>query len=383
MCRIFFCLLLLLPNHSMAKNIFNKQLNNGDYIYLSSDGFINFSATTQQHPNHQLQTGIDGSAWLHLQKTNSNNKFGFNLKIESNQQHSPLLIIDQAYISYKNHLGTFELGNYFPANQQLKQGPSKITRGAGGINGKYLQYIKTNSNDNAFILLPQSPIAHGSEAMNFQQNNFVRSIKDNSFDRNEDANKISYYTNKNNNLQAGFSYTANSKKSGLTNSNINKNNTATIANIISIGLAYDQDFDNLNIKLATTGEKGKVLNRQQMHDLSSYDIGGVISYFGIKIAKSYGSWGKSLQSTKSGKYNSNAIAYNIGPFAASISNFNSNFANNKYYATSLGLDYKIKKNLLSYIEYTNFGFKISKSQNSITSAKDHGFVVLTGILFNF
>jgi hypothetical protein len=120
-----------------------------------------------------------------------------------------------------------------------------------------------------------------------------------------------------------------------------------------------------------------------MQDLSSYDIGGVISYFGIKIAKSYGSWGKSLQSTKSGKYNSNAIAYSIGPFAASISNFNSNFANNKYYATSFGLDYKIKKNLLSYIEYTNFGFKISKSPNSITSIKDNGFVVLTGILFNF
>jgi len=51
------------------------------------------------------------------------------------------------------------------------------------------------------------------------------------------------------------------------------------------------------------------------------------------------------------------LAYEIGPIKSSITSINSNFQNNKYQAISFGVDYKIQKNLIAYLEITGFNFK--------------------------
>ncbi len=271
----------------------------------------------------------------------------------------------------------------------------------------------------SFILLSQSPIGHNG-GRNFYQTK-QRGLKDNSFDGSEDATKISYFLPKYQNHQLAVSYTFNSQKNGFTQIANKNQNSLALRQIISIAWLYEQDFDNLNLKLSATTEQGKA-NKKQISNLNSYDFGMIMSYFGIKFATSYGFWGKSLQ-TKNGiyacnyqenlhlaqqnctnagstkfsnaYYHSYGIAYNLGPFGASLTNFNSNLYNNRYIATSLGFDYKIKKNLLSYIEFTNFKFKINQpkandivNQNNISNSlrqipNNQGLIMLTGIYFNF
>ena len=401
---------------------------------LAIDGNVNFSFTAQNQVYLQQKpvAGFDGYTWVRP-SLNFNNKFftktTLNFKIETNYNTNNILapILDEAFVSIKSDFGKLEFGNFLPVNQQLKQNPAKIARGAGGINGKYLEYINLpqpkNNNINLklpnFILLAQSPIGHNG-GRNFHQTT-QRGLKDNSFDGSEDATKISYFLPKYQNHQLAVSYTFNSQKNGFTQIANQDSTLPPIKQIISFAWLYEQDFDNLNLKLSATTEQGKV-HKKQISNLNSYDFGVIMSYFGIKLATSYGFWGKSLQakngiyacdyqknlslaqqnctSSDSAKFNNSyyhsyAIAYNLGPIGVSITNFNSNLQNNHYAATSLGLDYKIKKNLLSYIEFTNFKFKINQpkasdivNQNNISNSlrqisNNQGLIMLTGIYFNF
>ena len=403
---------------------------------VAIDGNVNFSGNylSQIYTSQKLIAGVDGHAWIRPH-FNFNNQFfnntTLNFKIESNYNTKNNLapILDEAFVAVKNDFGKLEFGNFLPVNQQLKQNPAKIARGAGGINGKYLEHLNlpqpTNNNLHLklpnFILLSQSPIGHNG-GRNFYQTK-QRGLKDNSFDASEDATKISYFSPKYQNHQLAISYTFNAQKNGFTQIANQNYNSLPIQQIISLAWLYEQDFDNINLKLSATSEQGKVNKKQaNLHNLNSYDFGVIVSYFGIKLATSYGFWGKSLQartgiyacnyqanlslnqqnctntgSAKFGNayYHSYGIAYNLGPIGASLTNFNSNLQNNRYTATSLGFDYKIKKNLLSYIEFTNFKFKINNpkasdivNQNNISNAlrqipNNQGLVILTGIYFNF
>ncbi len=397
------------------------------------DGNVNFLLTAPQqvYLSPKPALGVDGYVWVRPQQNFISHFFGktttaLNFKIESNyntnhQNLSPIL--DEAFFSIKNDFGKLEFGNFLAVNQQLKQNPAKIARGAGGINGKYLEHLNLpmpkNNHDPYlkipnFILLSQSPIGHGGEGRSFLQTK-QRGLKDNSFDGLEDASKISYFLPKYQNHQLAVSYTFNTQKNFFTQ-NANQNfNLLPIKQIISLAWLYEQDFENLNLKLSATTEQGKISNKQQkiaLHNLNSYDFGAIVSYFGIKIATSYGFWGKSLQAKNSiyacnyqanllfaqqtcqsakkfgnAYYYSHGLAYTFGPIGASLTNFNSNLQNNRYTATSFGLDYKIKKNLLSYIEFTNFSFKINQPKaNNIanqSNINNKGLIMLTGIYFNF
>ena len=403
---------------------------------LDIDGNINFSFTAprQVYLSPKPIIGFDGYTWIRP-GFNFNNTFltkaTLNFKIETNYNTSNTLapILDEAFVAIKSDFGKLEFGNFLAVNQQLKQNPAKIARGAGGINGKYLEYINLpqlkHNNINLkipnFIVLSQSPIGHNG-SRNFYQTT-QRGLKDNSFDGSEDATKISYFLPKYQNHQFAMSYTFNSQKNGFTQIANKNHNSLTLRQIISIAWLYEQDFDNINLKLSTTTEQGKINKKQaNLHNLNSYDFGAIVSYFGIKLATSYGFWGKSLQAkngiyacdyqnnlslaqqkcantypAKFGNsyYHSYGIAYGLGPLGASITNFNSNLQNNRYTATSLGLDYKIKKNLLSYIEFTNFKFKINQTkasdivnQNNVSNSlrqisNNQGLVMITGIYFNF
>lgn len=484
--NLFFYIIIATLNLHLAsaQTISPKDFQNKNYA-LAIDGFANFSTVqnnqkssfegknlpdnlTKNHADKNSIIGNDTQIYLKAgAKTTEKTIFGAVAKVEFNlnssrfNQHPNL---DQAYIFSENDFGKFELGNYFAVNQKMKSGPARFARGAGGINGKYLESVNlpmlANSGSSSspvcsgdansatcsnvklphFILLAQSPIGHGGSAKGFhiraydndyannpssysaQNRSNFRAIKDDSFEGIEDATKLNYYSPRIEDFQVAISYTPRSNNDGVTKKIVFDSNQIYLENIVSFGINYLHYFDNLSLNISATGEKGQVKNRNYMlEDLASYDLGFSINYFGFDVGASYGSWGKSLQ-PKNGiyscPYNSSqnlaqqncanstekfanpyyytlGVAYKFGPIAASVTSLNSTFQKNRYSAISLGLDYKLKRDLMPYLEITKFNFKsnqasaadITNQNNLDANARqirdNSGYVFLAGILYIF
>lgn len=397
----------------------------------------------------------------------------------------------RAYIFTESMSGKFEFGNNIGANQKMKVGPDIFARAAGGINGKYLQFINlpmladssqpgvipmgncqgyqvdnfgvpvmqgsdcANVKLPRFILIPQSPVAHGGYAQGFYNrgnmpgsggansayagdpdysnsaangsNGFNKNktnssqFHDGSFGQLENATKLSYYTPRISGLQFGISATPDTGNRG-SSASITGNNSGDIRNMVSWGINYSDNLGNLGVALSANGEHGKYEQSKtatiQRRDLNAYEVGAMATFFGFTVGASYGSWGKSMQA-KTGVYScdydptltfagqtcatggkefkdpsywTGGLAYQFGPVAASITTIKSKFQNNDYQAASFGIDYRMAKGLMPYIELTQFKFTSNKPtyddgagkkivSNAILDNK--GYVVLAGLIFSF
>lgn len=442
--------------NSLSSQISKKNLEDIGQPTLVLNGIANFSVAANSQ-NHAYETDIlsDQSSKNYVKnrlaigndtqlfvkaglKNSKKHVFGAIAKLEFNynsnsRNESPNL--DQSFLFTENDFGRFEFGNYFAVNQKMKFAPAQIARGAGGINGKYLEQVNlpiltTNLGANAaclggfgssscanlkmprFITLAQSPIGHGGYAKSFyrfgsrndyglqsydyrafNRSNF-RALKDDSYDGIEDATKFSFYSPRIEGLQLGLSYGFSSKSQGATKKTALDVDEISLRNIFSFGANYSQNFDNLEIKLSLTGEHAKQDNSNFVvprRNLNAYDLGVIFSYFGFSFSTAYGSWGKSLQpkngvyacdydsnlaidaqncsskfaaSFKKAGYVSAGLSYEIGPIGSSITAMRSNFQSNKFSAVSFGIDYKIRKNLVTYFEITRFAFASNQLQAS-------------------
>jgi len=301
----------------------------------------------------------------------------------------------------------------------------------------------------SFILVPQSPIGHGGYAKGFynygaeknyavndisdQSGNeaadFVRygnglNYKNGSFGQTEDATKLSYYTPRINGWQVGASFTPSSNNNQQLQIGTN-NDFGYIKNIFSWAINYSNYFNNLGLAISSTGEHGQFenakyldansINNVSRQRLDSYDVGVMATYFGFTFGASYGYWGNSLQANNGiyscdynssqnlsaqncstaikkfsgASYSSGGAAYEFGPFATSLTFFASDFQKNKYQAQSFGIDYKMARGLMPYIEITRFKFEANQPEaddiNAATTQikNNAGYVGLVGFLLAF
>jgi hypothetical protein len=309
-----------------------------------------------------------------------------------------------------------------------------------------------------FILIPQSPIAHGGYAQGFYNrantpsngggndayagdpdysnsadagsNGFNKNkstssqFHDGSFGQLENATKLSYYTPRISGWQFGLSLTPDTGNRG-SSASLTGNNSGDMRNVVSWGVNYSDNIGNLGLAISANGEHGKYEQSKtatiQRNDLQAYELGAMATFFGFTLGASYGSWGKSLQAKtgvyscdydptltlanqtcanggkkfKNSTYWTTGIAYQFGPVAASITTIQSQFQNNDYQAASFGVDYRMAKGLMPYIEVTQFKFTANKptydsvangSGNTVTSNRiidNKGYVVLAGLIFSF
>ena len=441
-------------NSSLAKT-------NQKNIYQKNILPDNFS---KNYINNEVDLGLDSQSFVKgAIKLNNNNILGVTSKFELNfntnsKNENPNL--DQVFLYLDNNFGRFEFGNFVAVNQKMKYGPARFARGAGGINGKYLEHVNlpilnqdsslckdnillnscANIKHSRFITLAQSPIGHGgyakgfyprdvdnfynlnSKISDFNRNNF-RALRDDSYEGLEDALKFSYYTKKINQIQFGASYAPISSNQGFTAKTAPDSKDIKLQNLLSLGINYSNDFDNLNISASSTAEyaKPQTKNGIARNELLAYDFGASLSYFGFTLGGSFGSWGKSLyakngsyscaydysknlssqncenssNNLKNSSYYTTGLAYQIGPINASLTTINSSFQKNKYGAISFGIDYKIKKNLLTYFEITQYKFKsdelnifdlsteIKVANFTKKIQNNNGKVFLTGIYYLF
>jgi len=484
---IIIILLVFFTNKNLyAQLIPDQKFKKLKTVYLV-DGYANFNAVNASQNNFYNKNllsdnitenridrySLNNDTQIYFKsgyQFNNDVKIGVVIKSEFNYSTNKIKEspnIDQAFIYSQSDFGRLEFGNYQAVNQKMKFGPSRIARGSGGINGKYLQYVNlpmlaSSANSSSplcnqfgsgsclnlkmprFITLAQSPIGHGGYAKGFYQrgvnNNFdstnsaysaynrsnFRSFKDDSYEGIEDALKLNYYSPKINGFQYGLSYAYDSDYNGLSANTAYDVDDIHLKNILAIGLNYAEDFDNFSLAISSTAEKAQIENSAsklgvERNDLLAYDLGIMVSYFGFKIAGSYGNWLRSLQAKNgvySCQYNQNlelssqdcsisvkkfknpsyytlGLSYQFGPFFASLTNLKSNFQKNYYNATSLGIDFKYSKNLIPYLEITNFNFKLNQpiasnliNQTSLDNQawqfkNNGGNIFLIGFLYSF
>lgn len=458
-------------------------------IVTPTDASPDTAGTYNKHSNDYVFSN-DSEVYIKVGAiSNTGLKYGGVIELEADVTGDGLnegINADKSYIFTESRSGKFEFGNNSGVNQKMKVGPANFARAAGGITGEYLQYINLpmlgddsradgggvcdtavdggedtgcgNFKVPRFIVIPQSPVAHGGYAKSyisatdpeFIDNNNLLASTNGSFARNndrsgfydyndgafgqmEDATKISFYTPRVDSWQFGVSYTPDTGDIGTTSS-ISGADTGDIKNVISVGLNYSNNFGNLGLAFSVTGETGEFENTNyrefnglasadiKRNDLMAYDLGFMATYFGFTIGGSYGSWGDSLQAANGSQscdydatvnlagqdcldatapdygdstYYTAGLAYEFGPIAFSLTHLDSKFQSNNYQATSLGLDYKLAKGLMPYIEVTQFKFESNQPKganienqelidNEQRQLKDNeGYVALLGILFSF
>lgn len=396
--------LFLLPTNSYSANsqtIPEKKFSSVNSPVFLTNGFINFSAASRnQSTAFEQQTLPDGftTNGLHnLQSIGNDSQFFFKTgimtqdrakygavaKAEFNfnsdgRNENPNL--DQAFLFSEQSFGKFEFGNYQAVNQKMKTGPAQFARGAGGINGKYLEQVNmpmlasgslvcdgaatddscANIKLPRFILLAQSPIGHGGYAKSFYTNgasngyevagsnygnsthSHFRALKDDSFDGMEDSTKLSYYSPRMKGLQFGLSYTPDASNNGITANTAKDVDSLRIKNVFSFGANYSEYFDNLGLALSATAEKGQIKNSESTlgvnrADLFSYDLAATVSYFGFSFGASYGSWGDSLQAN-SGIYSCDYDS-SLSLSDQTCSSNRQKFRNPYYYSAGIGYEF--------------------------------------------
>ena len=365
-----------------------------------------------------------------LFKINGVNDYGFKygavMELNANSTYNSWnkdLNATKSFIYGETIVGKIEFGNELGASQKMKVDAGSFARGAGGINGKYLNFINLPSivtgdvtNTPLFILIPQHPTAHGGFGVGFnnllyrcdfngdgtisgidESSCYNESANDNYrlyFEEMQNATKISYYTPEIYGFQAGISYTPDTGNKGTSSYLTSRLDTGDIDDVIEYGLTYSDTFYGLGISLSFTGELGKseskVLSSGNYEsfreNLNSMQFGGMLTFYGLTVGGSYGDWGTSLYNKNTekksgdGKYKTFGFGYEFAGFNASATYLNSEFQTNKYTAYSIGVDYKVANGFMPYIEYTKYEFE---ANNNINIKNNSGYVVLAGFILNF
>ena len=415
-----------------------------DEIHLTTGKMKN------KHPEDNIMA-VDASLMFRVQGINDFGLlYGAVMEFNANSTYDSWnkdINTTKSYLYLETFLGKIEFGSELGASQKMKVDASNIARGPGGITGKYLNYINLPSivNKDAedqgaimtgvidipeFILIPQLPTGHGGYAMGFNNLLYQCDINGNQkldtgdeyqcfekgsgtnynlyFQEMENAVKISYYTPSIYGFQLGISYTPDTGNKGVAGRISTRLDTGDIDELIQFGATFNQTFYGLGFSLSFTAEKGTSesgfvkINQygeeefeSYRQDLEAYQIGGVLTYFGLSVGGSFGRWQDSLQykttpedavlRNNDAEYYTFGIAYEFRGFNMSFTHIRSKFRENEYSASSFGVDYTMANGLLPYVEVTEYKFKSFDPIKDDTKQiiDNEGLVVLVGFLLNF
>lgn len=275
----------------------------------------------------------------------------------------------RTYLYVESGFGRVETGATGDAGNALRVDASTFARATGGIAGDFYKYVDLSNGAIAgttnYAILPGLPTAVGLPG----EANVGALATDNHSDR-ANANKISYYTPRIQGLQAGVSYTPDQGERGTATGFTSANAGGTsFLDVWNAGINYQGQYDAFTVAAAVTGEFGSAKENGSApttrDDLQAYNLGLNVSYAGFTVG---GSWadapeigglqsaGSSLQSWTLGG------AYEFGPFAASVTYFDSTVEHGTSAAApdadfqniSVGADYKLAPGLMPYVEVSFF-----------------------------
>ena len=232
--------------------------------------------------------------------------------------------VDTASILLRGEWGTLMLGNTYGAEYFMSKGPlQQVIGGIGGADGDYTQVVNRTSG----ALISMQPIG-----------------------RTKNGTKISYYTPRIYGLQAGFSFTPNSRHRGeaklFTHNNVrdggfvipfDKNNIAAglnyvnkFSNGVELGLSVNGIWAQTQQPQGRGGIPGPFINLNQStyaprQKTKTWLAGIVLGYQNFEAGFEYIDNGKSnevnhplFEGSDAGKIYNFGLAYNIGPDKISV-----------------------------------------------------------------
>lgn len=300
----------------------------------------------------------------------------------------------------ENMYGRLELGSNVGAENTMKVDAASIARASGGINGDWTYFANAA---NQFLAQAALPLQYGAIGSNSATNtNYLGQRTE------ENLNKVTYYTPRFAGFQLGVSYLPDQSNRGqgitgqaVPGPNRASDQTGLSQNIFTGGLSYDNKFGDVGVALAATGVHG-TSQLSQYEDLAAWNVGTKLSYMGFSLAGGYGDWGDSNTLKTSNSNDTNywnvGVAYEYGPFGASVTYLNSTFdcgtavaaagasadcagtGDNDFDSLSVGADYKLAPGLTPYVEVTWY----DQDSSTATNTRDNkGYVGLVGTQLNF
>ena len=354
---------------------------------IKEKGNFNKSSDYKKVYNNGIIT--DTYLKLNINSIDNDPKYGAMIKLNANTSKSKKEILtngksnfaEQTMIYLENGYGRIEAGSYTGISNAMKINASTFASATGGINGDSQYYWNKSTSHTSTVFL-QTPNLPTNELSTVGINGI-------------NATKINYYTPEFSGFRAGISYIPDSKTYGKIGSDNNvRKDEDGFENIIETGLSYTGEVNNIGIKLAAVSEFGK--NKKSTNkNLNAWDVGMNVSYQGVIIGVSYGSWNKyNVPKTYNNQYAktnywTTGIGYEYGPISTSITHLQSKMgiiANQKVNTlrnTVFGLDYKIASGLLPYFEFASFKMKDKSSTKEKSNKDDKGYLFIIGMNLKF
>jgi hypothetical protein len=406
------------PGKNMLRN---HEVHTQSKMHINVSGVIDFQAGSRSQASKYTQkVGVskynrnvafdsEGSVTIEGKgKTEKGLVYGGNVTIMSylfsSKQNKYIKDSTYIYMDDKD-MGRIELGNREGASEMMLPTASSVAAATGGIDGDWYKYVKLAPGDNFYA---------GSGSLLDKGTGFSSNI--------ERARKATYYTPelKDTGIRFGVSYIPDSENRSFfdgtdvgstdsqfpNNSTINSTQDKGYENGVVAGLTWDHDMNKDNhCKIAIVGEHANLASglKSDYHKLGTIGLGASHMYKDFSVAASYVYLGKSglrkdptATNEKVKKNNFIAtlgVAYKIdNRTKVSLTGLMSEKSKNKFYNTSLGVQYKLAPGLMPYAEVSYFTMKqkytnVARKGNTLNfakvSAKNRGAAFIIGTKVQF
>lgn len=316
-------------------------------------GFVNFQAYI---PDNDLSAadaraiyfGVDDAELIVRATGTTDSGLRYGLKIEFEGSQSSNSVSDEARISIGGSFGTILAGDDDGADDALAVGGESLMGATGGIDGDQDDWY-----DN---------VAGGFAT--------GRTGPDDIDGNTGDATKITYFSNDFSGFKFGVSFTPqNSVGDGGTTP------AGNFENFITGGAQYSTNFGRTGLQVGATYATAS--NTAGAADLSSYHVGGVVTFGAFGVAGSYADNGDA-----NATFWDVSASYSNGPAAVAIGYFSSeaDTAPGTDQRTHLALtaDYNLAQGLGVYGEYNSIS-----EDNGAGGTSNDGSVILLGVQVNF
>jgi len=307
----------------------------------------------------------------------------------------------RTYVYVESGFGRVETGATGDAGDALKVGAETFARATGGIAGDFSKYVDlaagTIAGGSKYLITPGLPTATGLPG---EENRGYAggTLNNDTHSERANANKISYYTPRIQGLQAGVSYTPDQGEHGNASGFVSSNAGGTkFLDVWNAGINYQGQYDALTVAAAATGEWGSAKDTgatiSTLDDLEAYSLGLNVSYAGFTVG---GSWADAPEIGLTKTFGSSMHywtlggAYEFGPFAASVTYFDSTVEHGtsatapdaEFQNISIGADYKLAPGLMPYVEVSFFETDNGVADNAST-VDNNGTVFIVGTQLTF
>ncbi|MBK0400538.1 porin [Limibaculum sp. M0105] len=309
-------------------------------------------------------------------------KFGANIQLEANTSGDQ---IDESYMFIQGSFGEIDLGSENSAGYKMTYAAPDVTflNVNSGSTTAFIPWSGSVTNNIGTSVATGSDVFRGTLGATYIEN-----------DRNNDAQRITYYTPRFAGFQLGGSFARDAQQDS--NAQVNLDNIT--GNYIDLGANYVNSFGEFDV--AASARWGIGFNDAAgADDPTVLAFGLNLGYAGFTIGGSWAEQNNSSAGNADGTAWDAGISYETGPWGFSFTYFHGENQDNENVALGLGLDEEVSQYLLG-VNYTlakgvNLGaygayvdFEEDAGDGSavgaLTPGNDvDGFIIGTGVKISF